>query len=81
MDMNLLKKYFPFSFRKKPETKELIIDILIYVIAGAIAGAVIGVLGQIKLIGWIFKIVGGVAELYVIAGIVLTVLDYKNLLK
>ena len=79
--MNLLKKYFPFSFRKKPETKELIIDILIHVIAGAIVGAVIGIFANIPVIKLITGLAGTIAELYVIAGIVLTIMDYKKLLK
>ena len=81
MDKNLLKKYFPLSFRKKPTTKELVIDILIYVAVALIAGAVIGVCAGIPVVKWFTGLAGAVVEIYVIAGGVLTFLDYKKLLK
>ena len=79
--LDLLKKYFPYSFGKKPTQQDLIKAILLYVVAGFVGGLVIGLLGKIPLIGFLFGIVGTVVEIYVVAGIVLTVLDYKKMLK
>ena len=79
--LGLLKKYFPYSFGKKSTQQDLIKAILLYVVAGFVGGLVIGLLGKIPLIGFLFGIVGTVVEIYVVAGIVLTVLDYKKMLK
>ena len=79
--MDLVKKYFPYSFSKKKTRQDLIKAILIYLVAGFVGGLVIGLLGKIPLIGFLFGIVGTVVEIYVVAGIVLTVLDYKKMLK
>ena len=79
--MDMLKKIFPYSFQKKRETADLIKNILIQLVIGIIAGALIGLLAKIPLIGIIIGLVGGLVDLYVIVGIVLSILDYKKLLK
>ena len=81
MTMDMLKKIFPYSFQKKKDTEDLIKNVLIQLIVGIIAGVLIGVLVNIRLIGAVIGLVGGLVDLYVIVGIVLSVLDYKKLLK
>ena len=42
--MDMLKKYFPLSFREKKDIVALVINIIIYLVVGVIAGFVIGLL-------------------------------------
>ena len=79
--MDLLKTFFPISFKYADSVANLIIGILIYLVGGAIAGAVIGFLTGLPLIGWLFGIVGSVLGIYSIAGIVIEVLVFLNILK
>ena len=81
MDKKTLKKYFPFSFKKKKTGKDLLINLLIYVLAGMVAGAVIGIFARVPVVNLITGLAGAAVELYVLVGIVLSVLDYKKLLK
>ena len=78
--MDMLKKYFPFSFKAK-DVAGLAINILIYLGIGAIAGIIIGVFTGIPLIGIVASVVGFAAEAYVFAGIVLALLDYFSIIK
>ena len=56
--MDLLKKFFPISFKYTDTVANLIIGILIYVIGNVVAGAVIGLLAGLPLIGWLFSLAG-----------------------
>lgn len=79
--MDTLKKLFPYSFTKKKGLGDLIVNILIYILVGFLGGVLIGVLGKIAVIGFLFKIVGGLIDLYVLVGVILSVLDYMKVLK
>ena len=80
--MDLLKTIFPFSFNKKINATALVIHILIYIVAGAIVGLLTWVLSLIPAVGgFLAGIVGAVGGLYVLIGIVLSVLDYLKVLK
>ena len=79
--MALLKQIFPFSFGEKKDIAALIVNILIYLVAGIIIGIIIGVVAAIPIVGWIVGILGGLVDLYVLAGIVLSCLDYFKVLK
>ena len=75
--MDLLRKYWPLSFAvDKGDTKNFIIKLVIYVVAGIILGAIFGLLGQIQYVGFIFGIIGAVLDLYCTAGIVFCVLHF-----
>ncbi len=79
--MALLKSLFPFSFGAKKDVAALIINILIYLVVGIIAGVLIGILIWIPIVGIIVGLVGGLIDLYVLAGIILSCLDYFKVLK
>ena len=79
--MDILKQIFPLSFKEKKDVATLIVHILIYVVLDVVAGAVIGLLAGIKLIGWIFGLIGSLLGLYVTAGLVLTILHYFKVVK
>ncbi len=79
--MDMIKKYFPFSFNAKKDIVALIINVVIYLVVGAIATAVIGILKGIAIIGWIVGILCGIIDVYVVIGIILSILDYLKVLK
>ena len=78
--MDMLKKFFPFSFKSK-EVKDLVINIVIYLVASIVGGWLLGLLGGIPLLGVIFDLIGSLFGLYCLVGIVLAVLDYLKILK
>ena len=79
--MDILKKLFPVSFRFSDSVANLVIGILIYLVGGAIAGSVIGFLSGIAVIGIVFALVGSVLGIYCLAGIVIEVLVFLDILK
>lgn len=81
--MDMVKKFFPFSFGKvgAKDVNALVVSIIIYLVAGAVLGLVLGLLSHVWLIGFVFGIAGGIVELYCVAGIVLSVLLYLDALK
>ena len=79
--MDMLKKFFPLSFKYTDSVANLIIGIIIYLVAGAVAGAVIGLLAGIPIVGFIFGLIGSQLGIYVTAGIVIQVLVFCKVLK
>ena len=78
--MDMPKKIFPFSFKSK-EVKDLVINIVIYLVASIVGGWLLGLLGGIPLLGVIFDLIGSLFGLYCLVGIVLAVLDFLKILK
>ncbi len=78
--MDMLKKFFPFSFGVK-DVANLIVKILIYIVAGAVIGFVIGILSNIPIVNLVTGIVGTLVEIYITAGIVIAILDFCKVLK
>lgn len=79
--MDALKKYFPFSFAEKKDVVALVINVLIYLVVGALIGVVIKLLAWVPILGWIIGIAGGLVDLYIVIGVVLSFLDYFKVLK
>ena len=78
--MDILKMIFPFSFKAK-DSNGLVAAIIVYVVI-AVAGAILlALLSKIPFIGVVFGILGGVVDLYAVAGIIFAVLDYTKVLK
>ena len=78
--MDTVKKLFPFSF-KEFDVKSLVITIIAYIVLGFLVGLVLGLLGKIPLIGWIFRLVRWLVELYITIGIILAILKFLNIVK
>lgn len=78
--MSFLKKYFPFSFGPA-DVKAFIITLVVYAVVGAVVGFLINILSKIWLIGWIFGILGGLLDLYVLVGVILTILSFTGVIK
>ena len=79
--MDTLKKIFPFSFTQKDSIAALIINILIHLVVGVVVGFIIGLIGKLPLVGLIVALVGGLADLYITAGIVMSILNYCKVIK
>lgn len=72
--MDMLKKFFPYSFGAK-SVADLIIKIVVYLVASAVLGWFIGL---IPLVG---GIVSWLVGIYCTVGWIITVLDYLKVLK
>ena len=87
--METLKKIFPISFKYTENGSALAIGIIIYVIAGLIFGAIIGISGLLTgwipvagdIIGTLLRIISGLAEAYVVGGIVIQILVFCKVIK
>ena len=87
--MDILKKFWPYSFRERTEVSQLVIAVIIYVVLGAVCAAVISLsnvlVGWIPLLGEVlnvlFSLVGSLCSIYLTAGIVFTFLSYFKVLK
>lgn len=79
--MELLKKYFPYSFTEKKDVVALVINVLLYLVVGALIGLVIKIFAFVPILGWIIGIAGGLVDLYILVGVVLSCLDYFKILK
>lgn len=71
----LARKAFPFSF-KSNDLVGLIVAIIIYAVAATVGGLLLGVLGKIPFIGFIFGFVGWLFGIYCVVGIVIAVLVF-----
>ncbi len=78
--MKTLKKLFPYSFEKKKSLVALLINVLVYLIIGAIASALIFLLSAIPIVNLVTGILGGLVDLYVIIGIILSILHYAKVI-
>lgn len=78
--MDILKKWFPWSFRAN-DVKSLIISILIYIAIGIVGGLIISLLIWVPLVGWLLGLVGGLLDLYTLVGIILAILEFAGVLK
>lgn len=74
--MDTLVKFFPYSFKEKKDVAALVINILVHIIVGFAVGVVGALLGFIPFVDFIIGIVVGAVDLYILIGIVLSVLDY-----
>lgn len=78
--MDILKKFFPLSF-KVEEIKSFIISLVIYAVIDVVCGFVIGLLAIIPLIGIIFSLIGSIVGIYALVGIVLSILVFVKVIK
>ena len=88
--MDLLKKIWAFYFTvKKKDVTSLVVNLIIWIIAAAIAGLVLwlatAITGWSPVVGWLVGIlvgiIGTVVEIYSLVGIVLSILNFCDVLK
>lgn len=69
-----LEKFVKLEFKNNAELFTMLVKIAVYLVFGVVAGIVLGVVGIIlPFFAWVLGIL---VEVYNIAGIVLTLLDY-----
>ena len=79
-----LKKLFPLSYKKS-----LVVSLIVYIIAAIVMGAIIGLAGWMTgwipvagtVIGWLLRGISILAELYVLGGIVVSILLALKVIK
>ena len=79
-----LKKLFPLSYKKS-----LLVSLIVYIVIAIIAGALIGLAGLLTgwiplvglLVGWVLRIISILVEVYVIGGIVVSILLKLKVIK
>ncbi len=72
-----LDKFVSLSFASNAELFTMLAKIAIYLVIGVVVGAILGVIGAIlPILAFVWWVVGVIAELYIVVGIVLVVLDY-----
>lgn len=78
--MDTIKKLFPYSFTKKEDVKSLVINIVLHIVAAIVINVITTVLhivlGFLPLVGWLLSIVGGIVGLYLLVGIIFSLLNY-----
>ena len=79
--MEFLKKIFPRSFSHSSTLGKTIITAIIYILVGAVAGVAIGILAHIPVVNLLTGILGGLVDLYCVAGIVISILVYLKVIK
>ena len=88
--MAFLKKFWPYSFTvEKKNVVSLVVNIIIQLIAAVVTGLLVWVAGMITgwipVLGWIIGIllgaVGTIIDLYCLIGIVVSVLNFCDVLK
>lgn len=80
--MDILKKLFPHAFKcNKSDLGKFIVTIIIYLVIGLVAGVAIGILAKIPVVNILCGLVGGLVDLYVLVGIVLSILSYLEIVK
>lgn len=80
MNLDMIKKYFPHAFRVN-DVKSLIVNLVIYALIAFVAGIVLGLLGIIPILGFVFGVIGWVVELYCTAGVILAILVFLKVIK
>lgn len=80
MNLDPIKKYFPHAF-KAVDVKSLIINLVVYAVIAFVAGLVLGLLGILPIIGFVFGILGWLVELYCTAGVILTILVFLKIVQ
>lgn len=72
-----LEKFVKLDFKNNAELLTMLVKIAAYLVFGLVAGLVLGIFGAIlPFLGFFWWVVGTLVEVYNIAGIVLTLLDY-----
>ena len=87
--MDMLKKFFPLSFKYTKDVANVIIGVLVQLVVGLLAGLLVALAGLVTgwipvlgaLIGIVLGLVGSLIDLYVLAGIVIQLLVYFKVLK
>lgn len=78
--MELLKQLWPFSFQTK-NVSDLIVKAILYVVFATLFSILMDVLSKIVVINVIMAIIGTIADIYLIIGLILLFLNYFKVIK
>lgn len=78
--MDLLKQLWPFSFQTK-SVSDLVIKAILYVVFAALFSVLMGVLSKVVVINVIMAIIGTLADIYLVVGLLLLFLNYFKVIK
>lgn len=85
--MSSLKNLFPFSYKKT--LGGFIVSLIVYVLIAIVASLAIGFAGLIggwipvvgALLGIVLRIIGIIVDVYIVAGIIILILVFLNIIK
>ena len=80
INLDTLKKLFPFSFGEK-DLANLILTIILYAVINAAAGALIKGFSWVPILSVPFILIGSLAGIYATAGIIIAILVYEKAVK
>lgn len=78
--MDFLRKLWPFSFETK-SVSDLVLKAVLYVILAALFSILMGVVNNVIVLNVIMIIVGTLADIYLLVGLILLFLNYFKVLK
>ena len=78
--MDIMKKFFPLSFKYTKSVVDLIVGIIVYILVGAIGGAIIFIASLIPVVGILVGIVGWILDVYVAVGVILLILAFLKVI-
>lgn len=78
--MDFLRKLWPFSFETK-SVSDLVLKAILYVILAALFSILMGVVNNVIVLNVIMIIVGTLADIYLLVGLILLFLNYFKVLK
>ena len=79
--MDFIKKIWPTAFQvTKSDVKSFVIQLLLFIVVCGVAGWLVGLLGFIPIIGWIFGLVRWIIGVYGLVGVVLCILVFLGVL-
>lgn len=78
--MDMMKKYWARAFTAN-DGKSLAKTLIFYIVADFICGLIIGLLGKLPLVGFLFSLLGSLVGIYFFVGIILAILNFLKVLK
>ena len=78
--MDIMKKFFPLSFKYTKSVVDLIVGIIVYILVGAIGGVAIFIASLIPVVGILVGIVGWILDVYVAVGVILLILAFLKVI-
>ena len=80
--MDFLRQWWPTPFKiKKANLVSFIVQLLIFVLICAVIGWLMGILGKIAIVGFIFRIIGWFMEIYGFVGIILCIGKFLGIIE
>ena len=78
--MDMIKSVFPQAAQAH-DVKSLLIAIIIYVVINFVGGFVLGLLGKLPFIGFVFGVIGWAISIYCAVGVIVALLVFLKVLK